>query len=141
MLQDLKTVCTDNRAIYHHVAQYVQNLTKNNDKCVGAVIGATYPEQLAELRRWMPDAWFLIPGYGTQGGTAEDITWAFDGNGFRHMGEGYGALINNSRGIIFAHTTERYKHYGEANWERAVEMATINMINELREFTSAGKLL
>ena len=62
----------------------------------GAVVGATYPAQLAELRAEMPHSWFLVPGFGSQGGTAADVAGAFDA-------QGCGAIVNNSRGIIFAY--------------------------------------
>ena len=62
---------------------------------VGAVVGATYPEQLTELRKALPHTFFLVPGYGAQGGTAEDIAGAFDENGL-------GAIVNSSRGIMCA---------------------------------------
>lgn len=62
---------------------------------VGAVVGATYPEQLTELRKKLPHTFFLVPGYGAQGGTADDIAGAFDSNGL-------GAIVNSSRGIMCA---------------------------------------
>lgn len=63
---------------------------------VGAVVGATYPEQLAEMRARLPHTFFLVPGYGTQGGTAEDVSKAFDKNGM-------GAIVNASRSVICAY--------------------------------------
>ena len=93
--------------------------------CVGAVVGATYPEQLAELRQAMPHTWFLIPGFGAQGGTAKDCAAAFDANGL-------GAIVNNSRGIIFAHSRPEYKdRFGAARWQEAVEAATRDMTDQL----------
>ena len=62
---------------------------------VGAVVGATYPEQLAEMREKAPHTFFLVPGYGAQGGGAQDAKNAFDTNGL-------GAIINSSRGIMCA---------------------------------------
>ncbi len=62
---------------------------------VGAVVGATYPEQLGELRKALPHTFFLVPGYGAQGGGAADVAPAFDENGL-------GAIINSSRGIMCA---------------------------------------
>ena len=62
---------------------------------VGAVVGATYPEQLAEMREKAPHTFFLVPGYGAQGGGAQDAKNAFDKNGL-------GAIINSSRGIMCA---------------------------------------
>ena len=63
---------------------------------IGAVVGATYPEELVVLRKKMPKAIFLVPGYGAQGGGAEDIIGAFNEDGL-------GAIVNNSRGVIFAY--------------------------------------
>ena len=136
MLQDL---AVDGKTVCHRVAEYVQSLalkTKGADESygpVGAVVGATWPKQLAELRSKMPNAWFLVPGFGTQGGSAKDVAAAFDNDGL-------GAVVNNSRGIIFAHTTEPFKKYGEANWQRAVEAATLDMVDQLRAETTAGKI-
>ena len=62
---------------------------------VGAVVGATYPAQLKEMREKAPHTFFLVPGYGAQGGGANDVKDAFDANGL-------GAIINNSRGILTA---------------------------------------
>ena len=62
---------------------------------VGAVVGATYPEQLGELRKALPHTFFLVPGYGAQGGGAGDVAPAFDKNGL-------GAIVNSSRGIMCA---------------------------------------
>ncbi|HZZ28240.1 MAG TPA: orotidine-5'-phosphate decarboxylase [Pirellulales bacterium] len=100
---------------------------------VGAVVGATYPEQLAELRAAMPHAWLLIPGYGSQGGTAKDVVAGFDADGL-------GAIVNNSRGIIFAHQRREYAGFGPSRWQEAVEAATREMIAQLRSETPAGRL-
>ncbi|WP_407723584.1 orotidine-5'-phosphate decarboxylase [Ruminococcus sp. JL13D9] len=62
---------------------------------VGAVVGATYPDQLLEMRQKAPHTFFLVPGYGAQGGGAQDAKNAFDKNGL-------GAIINSSRGIMCA---------------------------------------
>ena len=138
MLQDL---LVDGRPLYRHVAQYVGGQaarTAADCKCgyglVGAVVGATYPAQLAELRSAMPHTWFLVPGFGSQGGTAADVAAAFDA-------EGRGAIVNNSRGIIFAHGIKPYsERYGAGAWQEAVEAATRDMIAQLRGATPAGKL-
>jgi orotidine-5'-phosphate decarboxylase len=98
------------------------------------VVGATYPDQLAELRGLLPHSWLLIPGYGSQGGTARDVAPAF-------RGDGLGALVNNSRGIIFAHRRGQYaERFGDSRWQEAVEAATRDMIAELRVETAAGAL-
>lgn len=118
------------KPLYEIVGKYVESLaTESAGNCgygdVGAVVGATYPQQLSQLREQMPHTWFLVPGYGSQGGSARDVAAAFDRRGL-------GALVNNSRGIIFAHASKQYADkYGEARWQEAVEAATRQMIDEL----------
>lgn len=136
MLQDL---VADGRPLYRHVAEYVeQQAVTTVAACgygtVGAVVGATYPAQLVELRAAMPHTLFLVPGFGSQGGTARDVAAAFDP-------EGFGAVVNNSRGIIFAHSIKPYaERFGAARWQEAVEAATRDMIEQLRAETPAGRL-
>jgi orotidine-5'-phosphate decarboxylase len=132
MFQDL---VVDGRPLYRHVAQYVETLAaKTAGACgygaVGAVVGATYPQQLAELRSLMPHTWFLVPGFGSQGGTAADVAAAFDARGT-------GAIVNNSRGIIFAHAIPPYaQRFGPGRWQEAVAAATRDMIEQLRAATA-----
>ncbi len=136
MIQDL---VADGKPVYLHVAEYVERLAATTAGggqygAVGAVVGATYPAQLAELRAVMPHTWFLVPGYGSQGGTAADVAAAFDA-------DGRGAIINNSRGIIFAHATKPYKERFPADrWQDAVAAATEDMIAQLKAETPAAKL-
>lgn len=136
MFQDL---VADGRAIYRHVAEHVQRLAKQTaGQCgyglAGAVVGATYPEQAIELREAMPNSWFLVPGYGSQGAQARDVAGAFDDRGL-------GAIINNSRGIIFAHARREYaERFGANRWQEAVEAATRDMIAQLAAETPAAKL-
>lgn len=84
---------------------------------VGAVVGATYPAQLAELRKALPHTFFLVPGYGAQGGGANDVAPAFDA-------EGLGAVINSSRGIMCAYKKGDYveEQYAEAARAEAIRM-------------------
>jgi orotidine-5'-phosphate decarboxylase len=125
--------------LYRRVAALVESLaTASAGECgygaVGAVVGATYPAQLAELRAAMPSTWFLVPGYGSQGGAAADVAAAFDERGL-------GAIINSSRAIIFAHARKDFAgRFPVGDWQRAVEAATREMIDELRGGTSAGRL-
>ena len=129
----------DGMPLYRHVARHVaalasQDVGDNGFGSTGAVVGATYPDQLAELRDAMPQSWLLIPGYGSQGGTARDVAAAFRADGF-------GAIINNSRGIIFAHARAEYRdRFGDARWQEAVEASTRAMIDELRAETAAGRI-
>ena len=92
---------------------------------VGAVVGATYPEMGKELRRIMPHSYILVPGYGAQGGTAEDLKPFFNEDGL-------GAIVNSSRGIICAYKNEKYKAFGEAAFEYAARQAVIDMIDDIR---------
>ncbi len=119
------------RPVYRHVAEEVEAAAaRTAGACgygiVGAVVGATYPEQLAELRAAMPHAWLLLPGYGAQGAGAAEVAPGFDR-------EGLGAIVNSSRGIIFAHRRLEYRErFGEPHWQEAVAQATRDMIAELR---------
>lgn len=136
MFQDL---VADGKPLYEHVADYVEMLAAGSQgNCgygaVGAVVGATYPEQLSELRAIMPHTWFLVPGFGAQGGSAADVAGAMDDRGL-------GGIVNNSRGIIFAHAREEYRdRFGAARWQDAVEASTRDMIEALRSETPAGRL-
>jgi orotidine-5'-phosphate decarboxylase len=136
MLQDL---VADGQPVYRHVAGHVEGLAAETlGDCgygaVGAVVGATYPEQLAELRAAMPRAWFLVPGYGAQGATARDVAAAFDE-------KGTGAIVNSSRAILFAYQREPYAgQFGPRRWQVAVEAATREMMDKLRAETPAGML-
>jgi len=134
MLQDL---LVDGVPVYRRVAEYVESLNvpdvaPGGYGNIGAVIGATWPEQLAELRQLMPRTWFLVPGYGSQGGSAHDVAGAFDVHGL-------GAVVNNSRGIIFAHKTGPFAGQFD-HWENAVRAATEDMISQLASGTPAGHL-
>ncbi len=85
---------------------------------VGAVVGATYPEMLKELRVKMPHTFFLVPGYGAQGGGADDVKFAFDKNGI-------GAIINSSRGIMCAWQKQEgktEKDFADCAREEAIRM-------------------
>lgn len=135
--QDLQTVA--GKPVYRHVAEWVeaQAQASRGDYglgIVGAVVGATYPKQLEELRSAMPHSWLLVPGYGAQGAGAKDVAPAF-------REDGLGAIVNSSRGIIFAYRRPPYDALArEAGWQKAVRRATEDMIAELREWTPAGRL-
>ena len=127
LLQDRST---DGQTVYQRVADLVTELNREQlDESgygpIGAVVGATYPEQLAELREALPYSWILIPGFGAQGGGVEDVA-----AGFR--GDGLGAVVNSSRNIIFAHAREEYKDsLGDSRWQDAVAAATKQMNDQL----------
>lgn len=122
-LQDLDA---EGSTIYSRMGDLVERLSSASAGefgygVTGAVVGATYPEQLAELRARMPHTWFLVPGYGSQGGTAADVAPAFDARGL-------GAVINSSRAIIFAHARKQFE---ALDWQQAVEQATREAIDDL----------
>jgi len=115
-LQDLES---GGKKIYEHVSKLVSDMAKshvgiNGYSGVGAVTGATYKEELINIRNLMPRSYFLIPGYGAQGGVASDVVGGFNKDGL-------GAVINSSRGIIYA-----YKKYGKGIKESS-RMAVIEM--------------
>ena len=91
---------------------------------VGAVVGATYPEQGKVLRKVMPKAFILVPGYGAQGGTAKDLMHCFNEDGL-------GAVVNSSRGIIAAYKQEKYAKFGPEHFAEASRQAVIDMIADI----------
>jgi orotidine-5'-phosphate decarboxylase len=91
---------------------------------VGAVVGATHPEQLVKLRKLMPNTFFLIPGYGAQGGKAEDVARCFVEKGGCYSG----GIVNSSRGIINAHNTSKY---AGMEFSLAVRQAALDMRDDL----------
>ena len=100
-LQDLKI---GDKTVYETMGEMCENwgsdtVGKYGYSAVGAVVGATYPEQLTELRVKMPHTFFLVPGYGAQGGGAQGLVGAFDANGL-------GAIVNSSRAIMCAYQKE-----------------------------------
>jgi orotidine-5'-phosphate decarboxylase len=117
-LQD--ALMADGAPVYQHVGKLVAKwgeklIGARGYSAVGAVVGATNPQQLATLRELLPQTLFLVPGYGAQGGSAADVARAF-------KRDGTGAIINSSRGIIYAHKDAKYA--GMA-WEKAVEHAVL----------------
>jgi len=111
-LQDLPV---GDEAVHEHLAQLVESWATtaigqtSGLSAVGAVVGATYPEELTYLRTLMPHVPFLIPGYGAQGGTAADVAAGF-------LPDGTGAVVNSSRGILYASSGSDWK-------EKAAEAA------------------
>ena len=91
---------------------------------VGAVVGATYPEMSKVLRKLMPHTYFLVPGYGAQGGTAEDLRHCFNEDGL-------GAVVNSSRGIIAAYKQEKYAKFGAEHFGEASRQAVIDMVSDI----------
>jgi orotidine-5'-phosphate decarboxylase len=115
LFQDL--VC-DGRPLYRHVAEAVVSWDAGRGD-VGAVVGATHPAELRELRAAMPNVWLLIPGYGAQGGTAADVK-----AGYRP--DGLGAVVNSSRGVTFPF------HPDDRDWEAKIVAAARKAQEELK---------
>ena len=124
--------------LYRHVADRIATWAtphrgESNYSFVGAVVGATYPAELAELRQVLPGVPFLVPGYGAQGGTAADVAPAFDADGL-------GAIVNSSRGITFAYAKpEARARFGD-DWRAAIVDAVAAMAADLATHTPAGRL-
>ncbi len=94
---------------------------------IGAVVGATHPAEAQELRSLMPNTYFLVPGYGAQGATAEDLRGCFNQDGL-------GAIVNSSRGIIAAHTKEsNRRRFNETEFALAAREAALEMKGELNK--------
>ncbi len=127
-LQDL--VAENGKTIYEIVADLVNEWGKDSIgeygySSVSAVVGATYPKQMEDLRKIMPAGFFLIPGYGAQGGKAEDIALGFDENGI-------GGIVNASRSLMCAYKSDRWKDkYTEEQFAEATRAEAIRMRDEL----------
>ena len=92
---------------------------------IAAVVGATYPKQLQELRSLAPHTFFLIPGYGAQGGKAEDIKLGFDK-------QGLGGIVNASRSLMCAYKKEEWKkNHKEEEYGLATRKEALRMNKEL----------
>ena len=103
-----------------------EHVGRRGFSAVGAVVGATQPLDAEKLRRLMPMACFLVPGYGAQGARAADVARAFDPRGL-------GAIVNSSRGIIFAHARSPYdRQFGAERWREAIAAATDAMVADLQ---------
>ena len=120
----------DSRPLYEIVADMVNawgsNSMDGDYSNVGAVVGATYPEMGIELRKLMPKAYILVPGYGAQGGSGKDLKGYFNEDGL-------GAIVNSSRGIIAAYKSDKYASYGENRYADASRAAVLDMIADIRE--------
>lgn len=124
-LQDLQMA--DGKTIYEIMGHLMESwgddyIGNSGYSLLGAVVGATYPEQAKVLRKIMPKSIFLVPGYGAQGGGAADVKPCFNSDGL-------GAVVNNSRGIIFAY--EKAEGFDEASYAEAARAATFAMKKDL----------
>lgn len=119
----------DGRPLYEWVAEKVNEwgaecMGSYGYSAVGCVVGATYPEMGKTLRKVMPKAYILVPGYGAQGGTAADLAPYFNKDGL-------GAIVSSSRGIICAYQQEKYAKYGAENYAEASRQAVVDMIQDI----------
>ncbi|MCR5202144.1 MAG: orotidine-5'-phosphate decarboxylase [Lachnospiraceae bacterium] len=119
---------SDGKPIYEYVCDKVNEwgdmCMEGNYSNVGCVVGATYPETGAILRKKMPHSFILVPGYGAQGGKAEDLKAYFNSDGL-------GAIVNSSRGIITAYKNEKYSNVDEKEFYLASRQAVIDMIEDI----------
>lgn len=126
--QDRKLSDADERTLYEMVGQQVdawgKDLMGASYSYVGAVVGATYPEQGKLLRKVMPKAYILVPGYGAQGGKGADLVHFFNEDGL-------GAIVNSSRGIIAAYQQDKYARFGAQNYADASRAAVEDMIADI----------
>ena len=123
-LQDQKL--ENGKTVYEYMGSLVEkwgegSVGKYGYSAVGAVVGATHPVQAEILRREMPHTFFLIPGYGAQGGTADDLKVCFDASG-------RGGIVNSSRGILCAYRKEAY---ARLRFDDAARQACIDMKADL----------
>ena len=118
----------DGRPLYElvgeKVAQWGEECMGTSYSNVGAVVGATYPEQGKILRKLMPKAFILVPGYGAQGGKGVDLVHFFNEDGL-------GAIVNSSRGIIAAYQQEQYAKFGAENFAQASREAVLAMKEDI----------
>lgn len=123
----------DGRPMYElvgeKVAEWGSECMGDSYSYVGAVVGATYPEQGKALRKIMPKTFILVPGYGAQGGKGADLVHFFNEDGL-------GAIINSSRGIIAAYQQEAYASYGEQGYADASRAAVIAMKEDIAQALS-----
>lgn len=107
------------------VAQWGDECMGCSYSYVGAVVGATYPEMGKVLRKIMPKAYILVPGYGAQGGKGADLVHFFNEDGL-------GAIVNSSRGIIAAYKQEQYAKFGPERFGEASRAAVEDMIADIQ---------
>ena len=125
-LQDLKL---GSKTVYATMGDMCEkwgsdNIGKYGYSAVGAVVGATYPEQLTEMRAALPHTFFLVPGYGAQGGGAEGVSKGFDKNGL-------GAIVNSSRAVMCAYKKEECDPH---DFAKAARREVIRMKEDIISF-------
>jgi len=128
-LQDLKL--ENGKEVYMQVTELVEKWGEElrgnyGYSSIAAVVGATYPEQLEQIRKEAEHTYFLIPGYGAQGGKAKDIALGFDSNGL-------GGIVNASRSLMCAYKSDRWKDYPEEDYAKATRAEALRMKEELNQ--------
>ncbi|MDD3277639.1 MAG: orotidine-5'-phosphate decarboxylase [Lachnospiraceae bacterium] len=133
---DFQDRLVDGRPLYElvgeKVAQWGDSFMGDSYSYVGAVVGATYPEQGKALRKIMPHAMILVPGYGAQGGQGKDLVHFFNEDGL-------GAIVNSSRGIIAAYRQEAYARFGAEHFADASRAAVEAMTADIQGALEAAK--
>jgi orotidine-5'-phosphate decarboxylase len=99
---------------------------------IGAVVGATQTHTMQSLRGRLPQSIFLLPGYGTQGATAEMTRAAFDS-------AGRGAIVSASRSILYAHRESKYAEQSAGDWQKCVESAVLDMKRDIGQIISRSR--
>ena len=127
---DFQDRLIDGRPLYEWVGETVNewglDFMGDDYSYVGAVVGATYPAMAEALRKIMPKAYILVPGYGAQGGAGKDLAPFFNADGL-------GAIVNSSRGIIAAYKQEKYAQFGAENFAEASRQAVLDMKEDLKQ--------
>lgn len=129
-LQDLLT--HQGKSVYEIIAEYVHEwgadlIGKNGYSSIGAVVGATYPNQAKILRKIMKNSYILVPGYGAQGGTARDAAHAFNSDRL-------GAIVNASRSIMCAYQSDKWSQmYNESRFDEASRAEAIRMRDDINK--------
>lgn len=127
--KDIEYLPTENgKRVYHVVGEKLQTLGKDylgecGYSAIGGVMGCTHPDEAAEIRNMLNTTFFLIPGYGAQGGKAEDIA--------KYLHNGNGGVVNSSRGILLAY---RKQDNGEANFADCARAEAIRMRDDIRQY-------
>ncbi len=127
---ELQDKLVDGKPLYELVGKMVDEwgsdcIGESGFSEVGAVVGATYPEQGRILRAIMPKTYILVPGYGAQGGKGKDLVHFFNEDGL-------GAIVNSSRGIIAAYKQEVYAKFGAEHFADASRQAVLDMIADIQ---------
>ena len=128
---ELQNMVAGDRLVYKVMGDMTAKLGKGTEgrygfHLAGAVVGATYPSDMRELRRRLEHTFFLVPGYGAQGGTAEDVQYAFNKYG-------HGAIVNASRSIMCA-----WQKTGRdgTDYQEAARAAAVAMRDDIRKYVT-----